>query len=59
VLGVVNSVAVALPTVVDIAIGLLLANPEPVMTRVEPTVPDVAAVSTPLVIVDRVTCPAA
>jgi hypothetical protein len=55
VLGVVNSVTVALLTVVDIAIGLLLANPEPVMTRDEPTVPDVTAVSTPLVIVDRAT----
>jgi hypothetical protein len=31
------------------------ANPVPVMTRVVPTVPDVTAVDTPLVIVDRVT----
>ncbi len=55
----VNSETVALVTVVDIPIGFPLANPEPVMTRDEPTVPDVTAVSTPLVIVDRVTAGAA
>jgi hypothetical protein len=43
------------PTVVVIASGLLLANPLPVMVRESPTLAEVAAVSTPLVIVDRVT----
>jgi len=37
---------VAVPEVVVISIGELLANPEPVMVRVEPTVPDVTEVST-------------
>jgi hypothetical protein len=46
---------VVVPTVVVIAIGLPLANPLPVMVRDEPTVPDVAAVSTPLDIVERAT----
>ena len=51
----VNHVIVVVPTVDVIDTGLPPANPVPVMVRDEPTVPDVAAVSTPLVIVDRVT----
>jgi len=41
------------PTVLDILITAAGENPVPVMTRVEPTVPDVAAVFTPPDIVDR------
>jgi hypothetical protein len=51
----VNHETVVEPTVVVIAIGLALATPSPVMVRDEPTVPDVAAVCTPLDIVDRAT----
>jgi len=51
----VNHVIVVVPTVDVISMGLLLKNPEPLMTRDEPTVPAVAAVWTPLDIVDRVT----
>jgi hypothetical protein len=49
----VNHEITVVPTVDVIATGLLLANPLPVMTRDEATVADVAAVSTPLVIVER------
>lgn len=41
------------PTVVVIFTADEGLNPEPEMTRVEPTVPDVAAVRAPLDIVDR------
>jgi len=40
----VNQVMVVVPTVEVISMGLLLRNPEPVMTRDEASVPDVAAV---------------
>jgi hypothetical protein len=38
-----------------IAIGFALRKPVPVMTRLDATVPDVAAVRTPLEVVERVT----
>lgn len=41
---IVNHVTVVVPTVLVIVIGLAPANPVPDMTRVDPTVPDVAAV---------------
>ena len=46
---------VVVPTMLVIAIGFALRKPVPVMTRLDPTVPDVAAVRTPLEVVDRVT----
>jgi hypothetical protein len=55
----VSHATVVEPTRVVIAIGFAPRKPVPVMTRVDATVPDVAAVWTPLVIVDRVTPPTA
>ena len=51
----VNHATVELPTAVVMVTAFAGLNPEPVMTRVVPTVADVAAVNTPLEIVDRVT----
>ncbi len=48
-----SQLTVVLPTVLVIEMGDAGLKPMPVMTRLEPTVPDVAAVSTPLEIVDR------
>lgn len=49
----VSHAVVEVPTVVEMAMAALGVNPVPLMTRVEPTVPDVTAVRAPLLIVDR------
>jgi len=51
----VNHGTVVVPTSVVMVIGDAGRNPLPVTTMVDPTVPDVVAVRTPLDIVDRVT----